>query len=354
MSNCGQHTTILNNIDEVTNDKSNEDLDKIKFKRMSDNYEKLLEISLTHGKCISKISYDSITFMCDHWHRADYRVKEIHEYCPFTNNIKYPDCIKTIIIKELVVDNDNTEIILPDSLETFIMDYSKYINLVELPKNLKNLYLKFSDCDDVPTLNLKTLPRKLELLELPNWFNDKIEKDSLPPKLKYLFFGYNYNQPFEKNVLPQSIIHLCFGNDYDCIIDKDILPSNLTHLTIGPQYKQQFIKDSLPTSLIYLNILSKKLDNTLFEIIDKLINLDYIGFNGNADITNLLPIVKKIGFYNLTKKQTNLPTSIQKNYIVEGKNEYVKLPYQGEIINFKERYVYDCVDNYFEYCKSVS
>jgi hypothetical protein len=117
-----------------------------------------------------------------------------------------------------------------------------------------------------------------------------------------------------KMIFPDNLKKLKLNTSFNKKID--FLPQNLTHLTIGGQYNEKFTSETFPKTIKYINLECDYVDDSFFEVINDLPELEYIEFSGKFDVVNLNSnTVTHIGFKNLTTNQANLPNTIKKIHV---------------------------------------
>ena len=170
-----------------------------------------------------------------------------------------PNGIESITIRQLSNTTDVTgnfnqplckdgKTILPDSLKELRLEtHSLQFPIIDLPKNLKKLYLDVS-C----YYNLENLPEGLEDLTVYNReiIPDNCSFDNLPSSLKILKVGYSkWEKAFDN--LPANLEKL-FIYVYDFIHPIDNLPTGLKYLEVNLNGNQKI--NNLPLGLEYLRI----------------------------------------------------------------------------------------------------
>ena len=78
------------------------------------------------------------------------------------------------------------------------------------------------------------LPKFLQTLILPHWFNKSLDDFEWPEGLRTLRFGDLFNQPLGS--LPKHLETLKFGHDFDQSVG--CWPSSLQHLALGDCFNQ--------------------------------------------------------------------------------------------------------------------
>ena len=157
----------------------------------------------------------------------------------------------------------------------------------------KLIYLKTGRCFDQPVDNL---PASLKILQLGSHFNESVSKlpegleylgipignfkcdlDGLPNNLKILDFGKEeeeYNIKIKLNKLPENLEVLRLPGNYNKILQE--LPVNLKKLYLGYNYNEKITQENIPKNLEELflgqNYDKKKISKEILSQVVKIID----------------------------------------------------------------------------------
>ena len=173
---------------------------------------------------------------------------------PVTKGV-IPNTVTHLEIGEKCIWLTNPDM-LPDSLETLVLNGYAPLQSRKLPNSLKKLVLngRFFNSYD-----LQIIPSSLEFGEhcdvSLHFYYTKGSSgiDVMHPlhktKIKKLILSEKFDVPLFSSNLPENLVWLKFGKYFNQEIHIDVLPETLRHIEFGKSYNQKVYLDFIPKSI---------------------------------------------------------------------------------------------------------